>query len=202
MAEDAVDRAVLRGNLQPKTQSRTHNLFLRGGEHFTPTLYIRLVQQFCIGEEVPPFVLSFDFLPNHAHFSCPKIARHLASRFGTQALEVAELTHATPGRWPKAGPLLINGYPYLEAEVTWACRQEFAVTATDVIARRTRLAFLDIEAATEALPSVVRLMAAELHWDAAEQEKQTKHALLFMQSLGPVSGYPRLQAALQAHELK
>lgn len=42
----------------------------------------------------------------------------------------------------------------LEAEVVYACRQEFCEHAEDFIARRTRLAFLDVEATEQALPRV------------------------------------------------
>ncbi len=42
---------------------------------------------------------------------------------------------------------LYSKYPMLEAEVVFACRQEYACTAVDVLARRTRLAFLDSKAA-------------------------------------------------------
>lgn len=45
-------------------------------------------------------------------------------------------------KYPKR---LSNRHPMLEAEVVFACRQEYAMTAVDVIARRTRLAFLDAQ---------------------------------------------------------
>lgn len=43
---------------------------------------------------------------------------------------------------------LAEGYPYLEAEVRYACR-EYAATVEDVLSRRTRLAFLNSAAALE-----------------------------------------------------
>jgi glycerol-3-phosphate dehydrogenase len=50
--------------------------------------------------------------------------------------------------------MLLPGQPYLEAEVIYAARHEWAVTADDILARRTRLAFLDKEASIAAIPKV------------------------------------------------
>lgn len=38
------------------------------------------------------------------------------------------------------------------------------MTAVDMIARRVRLAFLNVQAAQEALPEIVDIMAEELGW--------------------------------------
>lgn len=38
------------------------------------------------------------------------------------------------------------------------------MTTIDMIARRLRLAFLNVQAAQEALPDIVNIMAEELHW--------------------------------------
>ena len=51
----------------------------------------------------------------------------------------------------------------------YACR-EYACTASDVLARRTRLAFLNVHAAEEALPRVIQIMARELGWSAQKQK--------------------------------
>lgn len=48
--------------------------------------------------------------------------------------------------------------------------KEYASTATDVIARRTRLGFLNVQAADEALPRIVDIMGKELGW--SEQKKK------------------------------
>ena len=42
--------------------------------------------------------------------------------------------------------------------------KEYACTAIDVIARRLRLAFLNVQAAHEALPAIVDILAEELKW--------------------------------------
>ena len=54
-------------------------------------------------------------------------------------------------------------------QVVYACR-EYACTAIDIIARRTRLAFLNVHVAEEILPTIVDIMARELGW-SAERKK-------------------------------
>lgn len=48
--------------------------------------------------------------------------------------------------------------------------REYACTAIDVIARRTRLAFCNVHAAEEALPRVIQIMAEELKWNSKKQQ--------------------------------
>ena len=62
------------------------------------------------------------------------------------------------------GLRLSQEFPYIEAEVKYAIK-EYACTAIDVLARRTRLAFLNVQAADEALPRIIDIMSAELGWD-------------------------------------
>jgi glycerol-3-phosphate dehydrogenase len=48
--------------------------------------------------------------------------------------------------------------------------REYACTAIDVIGRRLRLAFLNVQAAEECLPHIIDVMAEELKWDNAEKK--------------------------------
>ena len=50
--------------------------------------------------------------------------------------------------------------------------KEYAATAVDVLARRLRISFLNVAAAEECLPTVVRIMAEELGWGEDEQKRQ------------------------------
>ena len=52
MAEETVDRCVQSANLQPKNGCVTKGLILTGGEKWTPTSYIRLVQDYGLETEV------------------------------------------------------------------------------------------------------------------------------------------------------
>lgn len=85
------------------------------------------------------------------------VNRHL-QQYGTEAAAVRQLAETYPGR-------LLEGWPFLRAEVVYATRQEMARTPLDFLARRIRLAFLDADAAAAALPETSALMAAELGWD-------------------------------------
>jgi len=51
---------------------------------------------------------------------------------------------------------------------------EYAQTAIDVLARRTRLAFLNVRAAEESLPRVIELMSRELGWSKQRQQVRTE----------------------------
>jgi glycerol-3-phosphate dehydrogenase len=58
--------------------------------------------------------------------------------------------------------------------------KEYACTAVDMISRRTRLAFLNVQAAEEALPRIVELMGRELNW--SELRKQVLYKSLYSHS--------------------
>ena len=64
---------------------------------------------------------------------------------------------------------MVHEFPYIEAEVRYAIK-EYALTAVDVLARRTSLAFLNVEAAEDALPRVVEIMGEELQWNKQEKK--------------------------------
>uniref|UniRef100_A0A8C7U862 Glycerol-3-phosphate dehydrogenase, mitochondrial n=1 Tax=Oncorhynchus mykiss TaxID=8022 RepID=A0A8C7U862_ONCMY len=147
MAEDTLDAAVKAHNLSAGP-SKTVGLMLEGAKDWTPTMYIRLVQDY--GLEV-------------------EVAQHLASSYGGRAYEVAKMAHVTGKRWPIVGKRLVSEFPYIESEVQYAIK-EYACTAIDVIARRTRLGFLNVQAAEEALPRIVDIMGKQLTW--SEQRKR------------------------------
>lgn len=44
------------------------------------------------------------------------------------------------------------------------------MTAIDMIARRLRLAFLNVQAAQEALPDIINIMAEELGWNEGKKK--------------------------------
>ena len=54
-------------------------------------------------------------------------------------------------------------------QVRYAVR-EYACTAIDIMARRTRLAFCNANAAAESLPRVVDIMAEELKWSKTQKK--------------------------------
>lgn len=90
------------------------------------------------------------------------------SVYGSDAAAIRELMAKEQGL---AAPLT-SSLPYVGAEVVWAVRKEMARTLDDVLARRTRALFLNAEAALEAAPRVVSLMARELGEDAQWEAEQ------------------------------
>ena len=85
------------------------------------------------------------------------MSEHLAQTYGTRAYDVGRLAQPTKEQWPAVGKRIVPGYPFLEAEVKYAVG-EYARTVTDIIAHRTRLAFLNVELAKDAVPKVATLM--------------------------------------------
>ncbi|XP_051883897.1 glycerol-3-phosphate dehydrogenase, mitochondrial [Pristis pectinata] len=158
MAEDAINAAIKSCNLNATKPCKTVGLLLEGAHDWSPTLHIRLVQYYGLGTEV---------------------ARHLASTYGGKAFEVAKLAKVTGRKWPLVGKRLVADFPYIEAEVRYAVK-EYACTAVDVLARRTRLSFLNVQAAEDALPRIVELMAAELNWSEKRIQDELKAAKEFL----------------------
>ncbi len=78
---------------------------------------------------------------------------------------------------PILGETLDAELPYTGAEVTWAVRQEMALTVEDVLARRCRALFLNARAAARMAPAAAALVARERGkdeaWARAEVERFT-----------------------------
>mmetsp|Transcript_5405 Transcript_5405/g.13577 ORF Transcript_5405/g.13577 Transcript_5405/m.13577 type:complete len:781 (-) Transcript_5405:24-2366(-) len=161
MAEEIVDRIV--GEEAPKCKTLETKLF--GGEGYTKSLSIQLIQKYGMSEEV---------------------ADHLVKSYGGRSWEVCELLQPSgknSPNSPKFGHRIVEEYPYIEADVVWACR-EYACTIEDVLSRRTRLAFLNKDAAMEAIPVVADIMAKELGWTTKVKQKQIESATKCVNSYG------------------
>ena len=107
------------------------------------------------------------------------------------------LAEPTGEQWPVHGVRLSPNYPYVEAEVLYATRHEYACTAVDVLARRTRLAFVDANAALAALPRVIEIMGRELGWSRARQREEYTRGVRFLGSMGLVGVNDTAQAQAQ-----
>eukprot|EP00123_Amoebidium_parasiticum_P014251 comp22412_c1_seq1/m.33524 comp22412_c1_seq1/g.33524 ORF comp22412_c1_seq1/g.33524 comp22412_c1_seq1/m.33524 type:complete len:604 (-) comp22412_c1_seq1:538-2349(-) len=146
MAEDVVNTAVKVASLNPTAACGTETVVLIGGREYNRDHDQVLVSKFGLPHDV---------------------AFHLNQSYGDQATTVAELSksHNLTNR-------LAQNYGMIEGEVIYAVRNEYAATATDYLARRTRLAFLDHDAAREAAGRVIELMGTELKWDAKRRAKE------------------------------
>ncbi len=164
MAEETVDRCIETAGLKPKNDCVTKGLILNGGEKWTPTSYIRLVQDYGLDTEVNINIIIYSCILN-----IQQVAIHLSNTYGDQANKVADLSSLTGKRWPVIGKRLHEEFPYIEAEISYAIK-EYARTAVDILARRTRLSFLNVIAAEEALPNIIQIMAKELNWNEEKQK--------------------------------
>ncbi|KAF5019758.1 hypothetical protein F66182_8230 [Fusarium sp. NRRL 66182] len=184
MAEECVDTAIEEFRLKPKPVNdaprvsgtdivddgaildgacQTHKVRLVGAHGFSPTLFIPLIQHFGVETEV---------------------AKHLTESYGDRAWTVASLCKLTNKRFPARGERISQLYPFVDGEIRYAVRHEYAQTVIDVLARRTRLAFLNAQAALEALPKVVDIMTEELKWDHRRQDLEWKEAVAYLESMG------------------
>ena len=81
----------------------------------------------------------------------------------------------------------------MDAEVRYTVHNEYAVTAVDFLARRSRLTFLNAQIALDVLPKVVEIMAQELQWSAKRQRQEIIDTERFMESMGvPLGSRPSL----------
>ncbi|KAF2737313.1 DAO-domain-containing protein [Polyplosphaeria fusca] len=187
MAEDTVDEAIKEFGLQPKPLTnpprvsgtevedeapldgscQTHRVRLIGAHGYSKTLFINLIQHYGVETEV---------------------AKYLCQAYGDRAWTVAALSSPTEHRFPVRGKRVSALYPFIDGEVRYCVRYEYARTAEDVIARRMRLAFLNAQAALEALPVVIDLMSKELHWDNKRKEHEWNNTVKFLGSMGLPKG--------------
>ena len=184
MAEEAVDDAIKHFSLIPRATKdkirvsgtemiddaaildgscQTHQVRLIGAHGYSQTLFINLIQHFGVETDV---------------------AKHLVESYGDRAWTVAALSSPTEKRFPTRGTRIAELYPFVDGEVRYAVRHEYAQTPVDVLARRTRLAFLNAQAALESLPKVIDLMAEELNWDQKRKDREWKDTVQFLASMG------------------
>jgi glycerol-3-phosphate dehydrogenase len=141
------DVTDLEQTITPNGASQTLGLRLISAHGWTPTLHSKLSHRFGVQ---------------------PDVAKHLTTAYGNRAWQVSKLCASFNDRFVN-GSRLVPHLPFLDGEVLYAVRCEYAKTITDVIARRLRLAFLDARAAESAMSVINRLLAEELGWSAQRQ---------------------------------
>ncbi|TKA24742.1 hypothetical protein B0A50_05730 [Salinomyces thailandicus] len=188
MAEEAVDEALKEFPIKPRAVAnpplvsgvdgyreemtldgscKTHKVRLIGAHGFSKTLFINLVQHFGIETEV---------------------AKHLTTSYGDRAWKVASLCEPTEQRFPVRGKRISPLYPYVDGEIRYAVRHEYAQNVVDFLARRTRLSFLNAQASLEAMPEIIDVMGEELKWSKDRKSAEWKDAISFLGSMGLPKG--------------
>lgn len=163
MGEAAVDRAIQVGELEDKaSRCKTPFVQLVGAHKWDNAYFTFLTQRYEILGTAPTSSTTA-IASSNLDVQC---AKHLSRAYGDQAFKVAEI--AETGH----GARLVEGYPYIEAEVLYCVREEYCMTAMDFLARRCRLVFLDSRGALAALPRVVAIMGKELKWSKERMRKE------------------------------
>lgn len=72
--------------------------------------------------------------------------------------------------------------PVTKGEVIWASRNEHAEHIMDVLARRTRMAFVHAKDAKEVIPKVADIMAIEKGWSKAQKKREIDLAYASIES--------------------
>lgn len=158
MAEETIDTAVESCNLDQVSKAQTKHIRLVGADGYSSILNIQLIQHTGVDND---------------------IARHLADSYGDRSWLVMNIADEV-GSDRRGRERLHYAYPYIEAEVRYAARSELAQTALDVLARRTRLAFLDSRASRSTLDRVVDIMAQELGWSNSRKQQEHANALKYI----------------------
>ncbi|PFH57440.1 hypothetical protein XA68_15058 [Ophiocordyceps unilateralis] len=175
MAQDAVDEAIRVFDLKPRTMTlpdisglglpgittdgtcRTRHVPVIGAHGYSPDLPSQLTEHYGVDND---------------------IAYHLSTNYGDRAWAV--LSDPRPSAKTRLSP----SFPFIEAEIRYAVRHEAACTAADVISRRMRLSFLDVDQALQALPRVIDVMADELGWPRSRRHREWNATVRFLRSMG------------------
>ena len=88
--------------------------------------------------------------------------------YGSNAVDIQRLEAADSSLAHTIG----TDVPVTGAQIAWAAREEMARTVEDVLARRTRVLFLDARDAVAMAPAAAAILAAELGRDMAWQSAQ------------------------------
>jgi glycerol-3-phosphate dehydrogenase len=143
------------------TISDTGLISIIGGKWTTYRKMAEEVVNKAIKEAQIPFVKSItQDLPIHGYRTETDFETPLYY-YGSDRAGVENLFYENPEWKNRIHP----GMDYIQAEILWGIREEMAMTIEDVLARRTRMLFLDARAAIESAPVVSRIMAAELGRD-------------------------------------
>ncbi|KND88427.1 Glycerol-3-phosphate dehydrogenase, mitochondrial [Tolypocladium ophioglossoides CBS 100239] len=181
MAEDAVDEAVKAFGLTP-TPTALPDISGGGRPGFTTTGACRTRITKVLGSHGYSTALPAQLV--EAYGIDADIAHHLATNYGDRAWSVLGNAPAGSSPPPSATARLAPSFPFVEAEVRHGVRAEAACTAADVISRRIRLAFLDVDAALQALPRVIDVMAEELGWGEPRRAQEWTATVRFLRSMG------------------
>jgi glycerol-3-phosphate dehydrogenase len=147
MAMDTIDFACKLLNKKVKSTTADHKL--AGGENYNFEDWKRLKTTFKWSDAT---------------------SQHLMHKYGSRALQVAQLTIGNPDLALPIDPK----FPFIRAEIEYCTRMEMACTLRDFMARRIRLEILDWQSAKDIAPVVAYIMGDILGWDDAKKQAEVR----------------------------
>jgi len=165
-------RPLVKGDKSARTASLSRDHVIRispsgmltitGGKWTT----VRKMAEDCVDQAIDAAGLSggpcvTENLPLHGYLAEP--GANERSHYGSDLEFIMQLET----EHPELATRLHRSLDIRRSEVVWAARYEMARTVEDVLARRTRLLFLDSQAAVEIASQVARWLAGELGRDDA-----------------------------------
>lgn len=116
-----------------------------------------------------------DDIPEDVH-------KHWRYTYGDCYPELATIAREKQGALMKR---LVADCPVTEAEVWWAAHNEHCENIMDFVARRTRMAFIDVAKAEQAVPRVAELMGQAKNWSASRRTEEMKRAYEYLNMFKP-----------------
>ena len=158
MAEDTVDFLLnkFQGLARKSQRCSTETTQLVGAHEFSPMLTAEVA------------LANKDLINNDT-------AKHLTRAYGTRSKTVMQIA-----RDENLSARIAPEAPVIGAEVFYCAKNEYAERAIDFLTRRTRMAFLNVEQAKAAVPTVVSIMARAKGWDTERQDKETAEAYRYL----------------------
>ncbi|KAF4682275.1 mitochondrial glycerol-3-phosphate dehydrogenase [Perkinsus olseni] len=172
MAEDCLNKALdhHRGRVSAKYGCRTFRLALLGSHG----------GKFSVGHGY-----DFDVLADRMAMELNRSygvdlddAVHLTKSYGTYAPELCEFGQTTNTLSP-----LLPRQSFLRTEILWAIDREMAESAVDVIAYRTRMAFVDPVGTKAILPEIVSIIGDRKGWDKKKRAAEMEKAKQFLRTM-------------------
>ena len=102
-------------------------------------------------------------------------ANYLVKHYGSRAEEVAVL----------GVNKLIKGHPFIEGEIKFAVRHEYAIRPIDIVARRIRMSLVDYNSSVKAISKVAEIMSKELGWSDQQKNDEIVRSLLEVIQFSP-----------------
>jgi glycerol-3-phosphate dehydrogenase len=143
MAKDTID--IAEKKMGSKQACITQNILLVGSKTYSHHTAIELQQ-----------------LSGWDH----EVVKHLVSKYGDQAIRIAQLCSEKEGLKNR----LLPGMPYTYAELQYVLEYEMAYTVKDVIARRWGTQLADWHQALQLIPVVGTFMSNYFQWSSQQDE--------------------------------